>query len=91
MLTRLPSGLAQPLGVVRDLLEEAFPGTALVLPPEAYVALLESLDQAGLRGGALYDGLIGATAAYHGARLISLDRRAAPVYRAIGTAVDLLA
>lgn len=91
VLTRLPSGLAQPLDLVRELLDDAFPGALLVLPATAYRPLLASLDQAGLRGGAVFDGLIGATAAHHGARLVSLDRRAAPTYRAVGARVELLA
>jgi len=40
--------------------------------------------QAGLGGGAVYDGLIAATAHHHGARLLTLDQRALSTYRAIG-------
>jgi predicted nucleic acid-binding protein len=54
------------------------------------VALTEAIAAAGLRGGQLYDALVAATAAAHGVRLISLDTRAAPTYRAIGVEYELL-
>jgi predicted nucleic acid-binding protein len=38
----------------------------------------------GIRGGALYDALIAATARHHDHTLITADRRAAPVYTALG-------
>lgn len=46
---------------------------------------------AGLRGGALYDALIAATAADHGARLLSADLRARRAYDALGVQASYLA
>jgi predicted nucleic acid-binding protein len=45
---------------------------------------------AGVRGAALYDALIGATAAEHGARVLSADRRAQATYEALDVEVSLL-
>jgi hypothetical protein len=41
---------------------------------------LRTAIEHGIRGGALYDALIAATAAHHGHTLVSADRRAATVY-----------
>jgi predicted nucleic acid-binding protein len=40
-----------------------------------------------VRGGALYDALIAATAAKHDAEVLSADRRALAAYRAMGVQV----
>lgn len=90
-LTRMPSGLAQPLATVRILLGDGFPDPPLTLPGGEYDRLLGALDRAGLRGGAVYDGLIGAIAAHHGARLLSFDARATRTYAAVGAEATLLA
>lgn len=90
VLTRLPHGLAQPLSVVADVLREAFPEEPLALPGERHRALLESLADAGISGGAVYDGVVGETAIHHGATLISLDDRAAPTYRTLGVTVQTI-
>lgn len=42
-------------------------------------------------GGPVYDALIAFTAAEHQATLVSLDRRAAATYEAVGAAVEQLA
>ena len=83
VLTRLPGGLARPLAEVLAALQASFGGTPLTLPGRAHQAMLASLADAGLADGAVYDGLIAATARHHGARLLTLDRRALPVYRAL--------
>lgn len=88
VLTRLPGGLAQPLRVAFDVLSEAFPDEPLTPAASAHVAIIASLAGADLSGGAVYDGLVGGTARYWDARLLSLDRRARRVYHAIG--VDVL-
>lgn len=91
VLTRLPGGLAQPLTTAVGLVREAFPEQVLTLPATAYDDLVGSLAGAGLGGGSVYDGLIAATAHHHGARLLSLDARALPVYRALGVDVGWVA
>jgi hypothetical protein len=45
---------------------------------------------AGLAGGAIYDGLVGAAAREHRVLLVSCDRRAEPTYRALGVTYELL-
>ncbi|MCP9489769.1 MAG: hypothetical protein MSC31_07820 [Solirubrobacteraceae bacterium MAG38_C4-C5] len=45
---------------------------------------------AGVRGDALYDALVGATAAEHDALVLSADRRAAPTYEAVGARFTIL-
>jgi Arc/MetJ-type ribon-helix-helix transcriptional regulator len=45
--------------------------------------VLEKAVRAGIRGGALYDALIAATAAGHGAEVVSADGRALTTYRAM--------
>lgn len=87
VLSRLPSGLAQPLPVVLAELETAFPGGLLVLPANEYPNFLGALAEAERGGGAVYDGLVAATAKHHGAALLSLDVRARPTYRAVGVEI----
>jgi len=38
------------------------------------------MERAGIHGGAVYDGVVAATAHAHGSVLLSLDRRAAVAY-----------
>lgn len=83
-----PAGLpTRPLPEVVAALRMSFGGPLLTLPGPKHQALLEALAEAGLAGGAVYDGLIAATAHHHRARLLTLDRRAIPIYRALGADV----
>ncbi len=75
---------------VRDALDQNFPDSWLVLDADAHRACLDRAVDAGLSGGALYDALIAATAAEHGATLISADRRASPAYETMGARVEYL-
>jgi len=43
-----------------------------------------------VRGGALYDALIAATAAAHEAEVLSADQRALPTYRAMDAVVRFI-
>jgi predicted nucleic acid-binding protein len=90
VLTRLPRGLALDGKSATAVVRGKFPTEPLVLSPAQHVALTDAIAAAGLRGGQLYDALVAATAAAHGVRLISLDTRAAPTYRAIGVEYELL-
>jgi len=56
-----------------------------------YAPALAELAAAGIHGGAIYDGLIAVAARDAGATLVSLDRRAAPVYALLGAPYELLA
>ena len=45
---------------------------------------------AGVEGGAVYDGLVGLTAAEAGRTLLTRDARAAGIYRRLGIDYDLM-
>ena len=83
-LSRMPDGHRIAPCVVLDWLEQRFPDPWLSLPPAAARRALRTAVQHGVRGGALYDALVGATARHHHRTLFTADRRAAPVYQALG-------
>lgn len=89
-LSRMPEGhrIAPPL--VLEWLERRFESEWLTLPSTAARQTLRTAVQAGVRGGALYDALVGAAAAHHHRTLLTADRRAAPVYRALGVTVEYI-
>jgi predicted nucleic acid-binding protein len=84
VLSRMPEGLRTTPVSVRDALEQDFPDQWLALDAVGQRACLSRAVDAGLRGGALYDALIAAIAAEHGATLLSADRRASEAYEAMG-------
>jgi toxin FitB len=90
VLSRMPEGLRIASGTVRDALDRDFPDSWLALDARAQRACLDRAVDAGLRGGALYDALIAATAREHGATLLSADRRAREAYEAMGAQVEYL-
>jgi predicted nucleic acid-binding protein len=65
---------------VLEWLERRFGARWLALPAAATRRALRAAVEQGVRGGALYDALVAATAAHHGHVLLSADRRAAPTY-----------
>lgn len=81
-LSRMPEGRRVSPAVVLDALSQTFPGKWLTLGGGGSRRALERAVTAGLRGSALYDALIAATAARHGVRLLSADRRARRAYEA---------
>jgi predicted nucleic acid-binding protein len=87
-LSRMPEGLRIAPGVVLEAIVRRFPGAWLALDADRARGALERAVAAGLRGGALYDALIAATAAEHGAQLVSADRRARRAYDAVGASVS---
>lgn len=89
-LSRMPRGQRVAATVVQEALEAMFPGDWLAPAPGESRAALATAVAAGVRGGALYDALIASTAAAAGVRLLSLDRRALPVYAKLGAGVELL-
>lgn len=90
VLTRLPSGRHLAGAAVTQLLDRQFADPWLVPDPAHLPELLRRCAAAGLRGGAVYDALVGATAAGHGFRLVSLDGRAGPTYHAVGADMRML-
>lgn len=89
VLTRLPPPARRPAHVVARLLGANFPETRF-LSSEATGILLRTLEAGGIGGSAVYDALVGAAAAEHALRLLTLDRRAVDTYRAVGCDVEVL-
>jgi predicted nucleic acid-binding protein len=89
VLTRLPAPSRRNGGVVAHLLADSFPETRHLSPARA-AALITQLGQLAISGGAVYDALVGAVAAEHGATLATRDRRALDTYRAVDASVELL-
>lgn len=89
VLTRLPAPHRLSAAVAAELIGR-LPGEPLILGAGAYTAVLRALAVVGIRGGASYDGLIGATALAHDRRLVTLDRRALATYDAVGTSTRVL-
>jgi predicted nucleic acid-binding protein len=90
VLTRLPDRRAVAPADALALLESGFSGSVLTLPADRHRRLLRVLAEAGMGGGAVYDGLVGATAAHARTVLYTFDRRALPVYRLVGAEVEFL-
>ncbi len=75
---------------VREYLGQFLRRDPVGIEPARYPEALTELTDAGILGGALYDGLIGLGARSAGATLISLDSRAAPTYERCGVTFRLL-
>jgi predicted nucleic acid-binding protein len=90
VLTRLPPPHRASGDVVRDFLVARFRQPFLGLSAAAFRAFLLELPHHGVSGGASYDALVAATAASHGAELVTCDRRAAPIYERYGLRVHLI-
>ena len=86
-MSRMPQGYRLAPDVVLEWLERRFPDEWLALPANAAQAALRAAVGHGVRGGGLYDALVGATARHHQHTLVTADRRAAPVYAALGVDV----
>jgi predicted nucleic acid-binding protein len=89
VLTRLPPPARRTTATVARALAANFPHT-MFLGAAAAEALLDQLRSAGIAGGAVYDALVGATAAEHGLALATRDGRAVETYRALGVEVELV-
>lgn len=89
VLTRLsPPHRLTPAAALR-LQETNFPESRFLSATEMK-GILRELVQAGLSGGALYDGLVGAAARHHKLPLVTCDRRAELTYRLLGVDYELL-
>jgi predicted nucleic acid-binding protein len=86
-MSRMPASQRLAPAVVLEWLERRFHARWLVLEAGATRRGLRTAVKRGIRGGALYDALIAATAARHEHTLLSADRRAAPVYALFGVEV----
>ena len=90
VLTRLPPPHRVAAGLVGEFFEARFPEPLLTFPGSKQRPLLRLAIEAGIRGGAIYDALVGATAKHAGATLLTRDRRAIPVYEAVGAAYEFV-
>ncbi|OBH05592.1 MULTISPECIES: type II toxin-antitoxin system VapC family toxin [unclassified Mycobacterium] len=90
VLTRLPPPARRTPATVTQLLTRTFPETRF-LGARAAAALLAALGSAGIAGGSVYDGLVGAAANEHRLTLVTRDRRALEIYRRLQVEVELLA
>ena len=87
-----PGGVyrAEP-ALVLEYLKELLGGSTPIQPRAAsYVEALEDLVRHGRGGAPVYDALIALTARDAGATLISLDRRAKPIYELCGVEFQFL-
>jgi PIN domain len=84
VLTRLPEPFRAPASTVVEYLAANFVTQRPALPAVEQRRLPELMERAGVRGGSVYDGLVGITATAAGAELLSLDIRAAETYARLG-------
>lgn len=105
VLTAMPPPRRAPGGLVLSFLAAHFPDdepsnagprsgdppiACLVPEAETYRLVLSAVEEHGLIGGAVYDGLVAATAKQAGATLVTLDQRATEAYRAVGAPFEVL-
>lgn len=91
VLTRMPPPHRLEPAVVADLLERWFPAARTLVPSDGLARdIVRRCCEAGIGGGAVYDALVGLTAAQAGAVLVSRDVRAARTYRRLGLELELV-
>jgi predicted nucleic acid-binding protein len=76
---------------VAEFLGKRFARDHLALGPARRTSLISELVQAGVSGGAAYDGLIASVAVEHDATLLTLDRRAIATYERLGASFLFIA
>jgi toxin FitB len=84
VITRLPAGRRASPTQAASAIARRFPDPGLELTLMTSSQLPTSLAERGIFGGAVYDALVGLQAAHNHATLLTLDRRASAVYRALG-------
>lgn len=89
VLTRLPSPHRFSAGDAGRLLG-ALAVKTVALPAGRHRALLAVMAEGGIRGGAVYDGVVAATARHHDLHLLTRDRRARTTYDALGVSYTLI-
>ena len=83
VLTRLPAPhRLEPMVVLAAL--RRLTASPLTLPADVHLETVAALAAVGIKGGAVYDGLVGMTARTHGRTRLTFDRRALPAYDAVG-------
>lgn len=86
VLTRLPHPHRVAPAQAAEALR-AYARQVLVLPGDEVADALDRMVATRVLGGSSYDGLIGLTAAHHGAELLTRDRRARAAYDRLGVTV----
>lgn len=89
VLTSLPSPHRIPAAVAATVIRN-LESEVVGLPPAEQREVVATLGSAGIRGGAVYDGLVAAVAKSHGLTLVTADRRARPTYDAVGVTYRIL-
>lgn len=89
VLTRLPAPHRLSASDTSALVG-ALPLSPIGLPAEEVPDLVISFGRRGIRGGAAYDALVGATAAHHGCLLVTRDKRASATYDLVGATYHLV-
>jgi predicted nucleic acid-binding protein len=82
VLTRLPAEKRLTASAAAHLINSEFPESRF-LPEPAQTTLHMRFIEAGIAGGAVYDGLVAAAATHHGAILVTCDVRARSTYQAM--------
>jgi predicted nucleic acid-binding protein len=90
VLTRLPAPLRLEAVTAAEIIAARLPAKRLTLDANAHVSSTARLAEAGVSGGATYDGLIALAAIEHDLELLSRDHRAARSYRALGARYRLV-
>jgi hypothetical protein len=91
VLTRMPPPHRLEPGVVAGLLEGWFPARRTIVPSRRLSReIVKRCTENGIDGGAVYDALVGLTAADAGVQLLTRDLRAARTYRRLDVDVDLI-
>ena len=90
VLTRLPPPQRLNPATALRLERVNFPESRF-LSATRMAKFLQEFADAGLAGGAFYDGLVGVAAREHKLPLITCDKRAEQTYRTLGVAYELLA
>jgi predicted nucleic acid-binding protein len=91
VLTRLPAPHRVDARLVRDLLAATFGGPGIGLSAEEDgAALVSTLSDRGISGGATYDAVIALVCLRLGATLLTLDARARTTYERIGVEIEYI-
>ena len=89
-ISRRPHGLAGSAQQVWPALQDTFPGPVVTLSAPEFMSACDEVTSAGVRGGAMYEALIGMCARAHKLTLVTRDRRAIATYAAVGVAYEYL-
>ncbi len=89
VLTRLPGGSRLSPAAASRVITQEFPGS-VALPEADAVRSVAVLAEAGVAGGAVYDGLVALAARSAGMTLLTCDRRAIGTYAALKAEVRII-